>query len=230
MKKISFEADPIHLDAFPHPVRANKLYPDYIKNISPFSQADNIQSGTVKKCIPFLDAASAGFIIPAWSDIEFVAEGDSLKINFPQNLPMTESLGQHSIDQISGHPLQDVPYGDMPLKFINPWIVKTAPGYSCLFTSPLNHLETRIKILDGVVDTDTYYNQVNFPFLYTGGEGRYLIKKGTPLVQVIPFKRENWNNSWQVKQMDNQKRIATSAKLSTLFYDAYKRLFWHKNT
>ena len=50
-------------------------------------------------------------------------------------------------------------------KFINKWLIKTPPGYSCLFVKPLNHFETRFEIISGVVDTDTYINTINFPFL-----------------------------------------------------------------
>ena len=52
-------------------------------------------------------------------------------------------------------------------------------------------MEKRFKVLDGVVDTDTYYNNINFPFIWTGGSGEFVIPKGTPLVQVIPFRRES---------------------------------------
>ena len=112
------------------------------------------------------------------------------------------------------------------MKFINPWLIETEEGYSCLFTSPLNHLERRIKILDGVVDTDTYYNNINFPFLWTGGDGEFFIPKGTPLVQVISFKREEY--SLQIETVDNDKRANAQAKLGTHLRHAYRSEFWSK--
>jgi hypothetical protein len=40
-----------------------------------------------------------------------------------------------------------------------------------------------------VVDTDTYTSLVNFPFFATGADGVHEVPRGTPLVQVIPFRR-----------------------------------------
>ena len=93
------------------------------------------------------------------------------------------------------------------------------------FTSPLNHLEGRFKLFDGVVDTDTYYTHVNFPFIFTGGDGEYLIEKGTPLVQVIPFKREKYSVKCEVTDAKKLKKANT--KLATRLYDGYKKIFWH---
>jgi hypothetical protein len=54
-----------------------------------------------------------------------------------------------------------------------------------------------------------------------------MIPAGTPMVQVIPIKRD----SWTIKQ-GKEKDIRTSheqfTKLSSLFFDRYKRLFWQK--
>ena len=39
------------------------------------------------------------------------------------------------------------------LKFVNPWVVKTPPGYSALFVPPLNRIETPFTFFSGVVET-----------------------------------------------------------------------------
>ena len=155
--------DEFQVDAFPSPVPSQKLFPDYFKNLSPTvaSGGPKALSSSAKKCVPIKDALSSGFIIPFWSDVSVVAENGNLQINFPPNLQMENSLSQHSHEQIIDHPLSKIPYGDIPLKWHNPWIIETQKGYSCLFTSPLNHLETRFKLFDGVVDTDNYYQQIN---------------------------------------------------------------------
>ncbi len=44
-------------------------------------------------------------------------------------------------------------------------------------------------MLSGLVDTDSYRSPVNFPFVAVADDGVYTLKKGTPLVQVIPFRR-----------------------------------------
>jgi len=42
----------------------------------------------------------------------------------------------------------------------------------------------------GVVDTDSYTAEIHLPFFATDKEGVYVIEKGTPLAQVIPFRRD----------------------------------------
>jgi hypothetical protein len=182
-------------------------------------------SNSVKRCMPFLDAMTQGFIIPLWSDVFVRADQGKLNVSFPTFFPMASSLEPHNYQQIPDHPLSKTTYGKMPLKFINPWIIQTPPGYSCLFTSPLNHMETRLKVLDGVVDTDGYYNNVNAPFIWTGGDGEFNLEKGTPLIHVIPFKREEY--SAEYGEIDEARRLQTHGNLGTLMRDGYKKLYRH---
>ena len=81
------------------------------------------------------------------------------------------------------------------LKILNPWLIKTPPGYSCLFVPPLNNSDDRFEVISGIVETDKWNLQVNFPFVVNGDKYDTLtttIKRGTPYVQVIPFKRDDW--------------------------------------
>jgi hypothetical protein len=225
MTTVKFLFDPRHDGVFPRPVPSGKKIPDYFKKIPPKFDPNHPQSSTVKRCMPFLDAMTQGFIIPLWADVFVRAKDGELTIMFPRLFPMESSLERHNYQQIPDHPMASMPYGKAPLKFINPWIVQTPPGYSCLFTSPLNHMETRFKILDGVVDTDEYYNNVNAPFVWTGGDGEFNIPKGTPLIQIIPFKREVY--SVEYATIDDARRMQTMDALGTIMADGYKKLYRH---
>ena len=222
---VKFLASPMQKEVFPHPSSANKFLPLYYKNLKP-RQKGSLKDGTAKACIPFLDACSIGYIIPLWADMHVLVSNGSVDISFDPNLPMKESLGQHSIEQIQGYPRQGQAYADIIMKLINPWIIETPPNYSCIFTSPLNHFESRIKVIDAVVDTDTYYNNINFPFVWTGGEGEFIIKQGTPIMQVIPFKRES--HKLTIGTIDEVRNTTVISMLSTKIYDSYKELFWNK--
>jgi hypothetical protein len=222
--KVVFSCDSKILRSIPHPIGAIKAAPDYFRRIKPQSNP-HPGSGTVKRCVPFLEAMSAGFIVPMWCDVYVVARDGEISVDFPPSFPQAETLGTHAPAQIPDHPLAEKPYGNIPLKWINPWVVQTEPGVSCLFTSPLNHLETRFKVLDGVVDTDTYYNNINFPFLWTGGDGEFFIAKGTPLVQVVPFRRED--HHLEVREVDDSKRLAVLSALGTKMKNGYRDELWH---
>jgi len=225
MSWIKFYASKVHLEAFPKPEKAAKFTPDWYKKLER-QTGDHPNSGTAKRCIPMLETFHRGYIIPLWCDLFVRCQGEDMQLDFPSTLPMRESLGQHGQVQIENHPLSDMPYGKLPLKFINPWIIETADNWSCLFTSPLNHMEKRFKILDGVVDTDSYYNNINLPFIWTGGDGEFFIPKGTPLVQVIPFERVE--TTMDHGEIDLDRNELVQAKLGTHLRDSYRQEFWGK--
>ena len=227
MSTVQFTCEDFNVGVIPEPTPAFRRLPDYYKNIAPSydnGTGNNFKNGTVKKCIPFIDAMSQGFIISMPADVLVVAKGGDL--NFYTDDSGIWAIATHNYEQIPAHPRADMPYGKLIWKFINPWTVITNLGYSCVFTAPLNHMETRFKIFDGVVDTDTYKARVHFPFIWTGGEGEFTLKKGTPLAQVIPFKREGHKMTIGVTDKVAADRISRS--LSTISKDAYKRLFWNK--
>jgi hypothetical protein len=75
-----------------------------------------------------------------------------------------------------------------------------------------------------VVDTDTYTSPVNFPFTLNDPKFEGLIPAGTPIAQVIPFKREQWEMSFGGQQeLIEQSQV--SIKLQTKFFDRYKTMF-----
>jgi hypothetical protein len=77
------------------------------------------------------------------------------------------------------------------MKFHNFWTIVTPPGWSCLFVDPLNRPNGLFEIVAGIVDTDRYTAPVHFPFFATGPDGLHAIEKGSPMVQVIPFRRDS---------------------------------------
>lgn len=222
--KIKFHASQEVLDAYPHPFPSRKALPEWFKKLPP-SVEHHPRGSSVKKCIPFLEACSEGFIIPFFCDVWVNARDDNIKFEFAEK-KLSDGMSSHQIQQVEGHPFEDMPFGTIPMKFHNPWVIETPKGYSCYFMSPLNRLEKRFKLFDGIVDTDNYYSHVNLPFLWTGGDGDFLIKKGTPLVQVIPFKRQTFKS--EVAVLDQRRENKVRNKLLTFFNSGYRRLYWHK--
>lgn len=223
---ISFHCEERLIDVIPNPRASIKAAPSFFKKIPPQIN-ERPSSGTVKRCVPFLDALSIGYIIPLWCDVWVEATDDgNIKIDFPENFFQSGSISEHAYEQAPNHPLSETLFGKALLKFMNPWVIETEENVSCLFTSPLNHLETRFKILDGVVDTDTYYNNINFPFVWTGGVGKFMIERGTPLVQVIPFQRTDFQI--EVGKIDELKKSKVNAILGTKIKDGYRTDFWNK--
>ncbi len=96
-----------------------------------------------------------------------------------------QMVSNHGAFQVAGNPYEPRP----PMKFHNYWTVRTAPGWSCLFVPPLNRPHDVVTVLSGIVDTDAFPTPVNFPFVAVAADGVHVLPKGTPLVQVIPFRR-----------------------------------------
>lgn len=113
-------------------------------------------------------------------------------------------------------------------KLHSPHIVRTPIGYSLLIQKPANTPDLKLHIWSGLVDTDEYPLNINLPFYWTGNEfGNFLVKKGTPIAQLIPIKRNDWSVVDKgTYDIDHIKRY-TYAIFST-FMDNYKRLYWHK--
>ena len=92
----------------------------------------------------------------------------------------------------------------------------------------MNRFENRFKIIEGIVDTDRYVNLINFPFLLQKWDEQFLIKKGEPMVQVIPFKREEWK-MWAGFYYE-KRHSKTFNLLNSEWIDRYKRMFWKKKS
>jgi len=168
------------------PVPAKSELPDWFRRLPPVDKAQQSATDTgltIKRCMPFLDAMTTGWIIPLAATVRLEVKdgGKTVTAGWEYDKQM---VSNHSPRQIDGHPMGHLP----PMKFHNFWQVRTNPGWSCLFVPPLNRQQSLFQVLSGVVDTDSYHALINFPFIPTAPDGVHVIEKGTPLVQVIPFR------------------------------------------
>lgn len=209
------------------PQPASQLVPEWYKKAPSYISGkkeparDDFRTAnqTVKRCMPVFDAMTAGYIITTPCDI-WVEMRDNIPFFIWTDFNVIE---WHPITQTVGHPATKDNLASP--KFMNPWIIETPAGYSSLFITP-SHQDIPFDIMPGVVDTDTYKAPINFPFAlkenFTG-----LIPAGTPMVQIIPFERKSWQ--MQIggdKQIQEMRTILN--KMQTVFWDRYKRFWWHK--
>ncbi len=207
------------------PQPASKLVPDWYKNTASYvneekkPRGDGNTSATIKRCMPVFDAITAGYIISSPADV-WVSIKDGVQWFEWSDFGL---ISFHPIEQAPEHPNRK-PFA-YP-KWNNPWSISTPKGYSTLFVQPF-HRESVFTILPGIVDTDQYTPPVNFPFVINDPSFEGLIPKGTPIAQVIPFKRESWNMSIGGKK-DLEAQAKISKKLQSKFFDRYKNMFWSK--
>jgi hypothetical protein len=244
-KEITFSAHEDYFqlkDDYPIPAKAN--IPEWFKKLE-----HSVQHKTIKGCMPFLDTLTYGYLLKMPQDFNVRHnvenkndKGEVFKDSFQtfglhdssallnaKNINLNSGIDIHPIKQLEGFPLieknKNLPF----YKILNPWKIKTPKGYSCLFVPPLNNSDDRFLIIPGIVDTDTFPNEINFPIVINGDKYPVLettIKKGTPYVQVIPFKRDSWK---MLLKSRKQKEIQNSR----LFYglriiQIYKEKYWNK--
>jgi hypothetical protein len=207
------------------PQLASKVIPEWYKETGSYvgdkkiPQSDGTSRGTIKKCMPVFDAMTSGYIIVSPADV-YVSIKDGEQFFYWAALDL---IAFHLIEQAPNHPNKNqFPYA----KWVNHWAIKTPKGYSTLFVQPF-HRESVFTILPGIVDTDTYTAPVNFPMVINDPTFEGLIPKGTPIAQVIPFKRESWKMEFG-NQKDVEQQINIGNKLSTVFFNRYKNMFWNK--
>lgn len=204
------------------PKLASEMVPTWYKETSSYIGGEKKPNGaamttaTVKRCMPVFDAIAAGYIITLPADV-YVSVKDGTQVFEWSDFGLVQF---HPIDQAPTHPA--VKPHAYP-KWMNPWAIRTPKGYSTLFIQPM-HRESVFTILPGIVDTDEYFAPVNFPMVINDPEFEGLIPKGTPIAQVIPFKRDNWKMAFgSDKEIIDQKNI--TRKLQSKFFDRYKSMF-----
>lgn len=216
--------------------------PESYKNLSKnIEDHESPGARTVKACIPFLDALTVGYIISFPADFCFRVKeekNDKGEVRHHIKAFMNDMMPKTALDyfSIETHNHQQMPPSlrssyrtmDIIFKILNPWHIKTPPGYSCIFTNPFNR-NTPFKIIDGIVDTDSYPVTINFPAFWTKDTSvkDTIVEKGTPLALVIPFKREQWKMKTMNGKINEPKAYT---KFATLFRDNYKKMFWNKKS
>lgn len=242
-KKIIFSHDPAWTeylkDVYPVPAKIN--IPDWYKKLKHTWKEKNI-----KGCMPFLDSLTSGYILKIPQDLyighnvdhpvtkqkdsffQASLERDRQEFHRKINMNFKDENEIHDKLQLG----KDCPYHqknkDLPFyKILNPFKIKTPPGYSTLFVPPLNNKDDRFEIISGIVDTDTFTAEINFPIIINGDKYPVLetiFKKGTPYVQCIPFKRDKW-------KMEVKAEVDKSVSFArTFLQDDYKKVWWNKKT
>ena len=194
-------------------------------NNSPFeltTDGGSKNHSTYKKCSPFFDAMTSGYIAFLTADIEVIRKEDGSQ--FIAFRTMRQIITEHHPLQWQGLP---VPSGYTP--FVFKWHSQfgffTPKDYSLFFTNPVNRFDLPFYTISGVVDTDKYDLPIHFPF-FIKKDFFGIIEKGTPIAQIIPIKRDSWSREIE-KEDINKAQLKLDKYLSTI-KRSYKNNFWTK--
>lgn len=210
------------------PVVASSTLPKWYKDIPRTSGSENIivsnggNNLTVKACVPYLEAMSSGYMVKLWCDVQVTKGAEGPILNWTSDLaPITfRPTDSHTgLQQLEN-------YSKYSYAWNMPWGVKPPKGYSLLITQPLNRPDLPFNVVSGIVDADNYAVPGIATFCISNSfEG--FIKEGTPILQLIPIKRDKW--SLQID--DNLTPIEESKRLwvkGIASGGAYKKKFWVK--
>lgn len=204
----------------------NKL-PQWYKSLPRYIDGNKIKvkySGAtnngIRSCFSFFDSMMFGYMITTHCDINIeIGEGGVPFAYWSSSMPPISPRPKEVYDQIPNPP----GFGpfNMAIELTHGIIVPK--GYSILITQPINQYQLNTFLSTGIIDADTPIQPGGIPFAVREGfEGT--IPAGTPIAQIIPFKRDNWKTEI-VKDMFNG-NVGSIPR--NYFTGWYKKNVWKK--
>jgi hypothetical protein len=201
-----------------------KKFPKYIENAS----EEHVTHSTVKNCIPFFDAMSSGYSMVTPCDIEFYIE-DGLPKVIVHDEKYKDFVGIRQPIEHFFHPIEcHTNHFDWEPK----WSPTLPDGYSALYVTPLNRYDLPFITTSGIIDNDKMSVNGLLPFFLKKGFEKVFLPKGTPFVQIIPFKREDWSSNIIMlndEDIDLRMDIALK-KYRSVKAGGYKDTDWQRKT
>ena len=214
----------------PPPVPASSSLPDWLRTMPPqaVNELNLHQEDTVKRCPPFVDAMTHGFLMPLICDLK-IENGEVSWDN--DALPSGGSLAFvrapvsfHGPNQVSGTPLFEP--DRFLIKFHSLWTIEAPEGYSVLFTHPMNRLDLPFTTLTGLVDCDHYHdNWIHFPARWNDPDFSGVLPKGTPVAHCVPVKRGDWTMRTAPFTAEETQRVHDLTGAITRESGLYRRQF-----
>ena len=216
------------------PEPAIKHVPEWYRSLSKFNKSnsditldpennlgtDGAQVST-KMCMPFLDATTAGYM--------YVLE-DDLHVDITED-GRPQLWWSGDVMLVDKRPITDivVPDNCHPIHYgwrMN-WYYETPPGHSVLITHPMNRYDLPFYVQSGIVESDVWGLPVFIAF-FLKRNFRGVIPKGTPLFQMIPFKRDNWEMEVIDTDEELEKHELMAENRRSMLYGYYKKTAWRK--
>lgn len=144
---------------------------------------------TWKACPAIYDLLVSGYVYRTPCDIVFSETNGRLSAK------VVDSRYESFLQVRPAMPGFEVPYGYRQDHFawFPDWACSVPDGYSVLYTQPLNRYDLPFMTTSGIIDNDKINLPGSMPFFLPNGWSG-VIPAGTPFVQLLPFKREDWTS------------------------------------
>jgi hypothetical protein len=194
-----------------------------------------VRQRTYKSCPALLDSLSSGYVLSTPCDIEVKKDAEGYSVFVQEDFSSGVNVKNGSFSFIRGE--SDgfpTPSGHNPVHFVwnTNWFPEVPDGYIALFTHPLNRFDLPFTTISGIVDCSGYINGGAIPFFIKENfEG--VIKAGTPFVQIIPFKNEQWEHENlfynEEESLAHSKQMNLEYSIVDFDHDTnYKQKFWSR--
>lgn len=179
---------------------------------------------TFKACSPFSESFISGYQIPLAVDIAIQQTPGGPSITWAD--PVNRFVNAREIDHNKNLPAP-AGFSENHFAWLTQHVLEIPEGYSALFTHPLNRYDLPFLSLSGIVDGGITLHEGNFP-VYFKKDFEGVILAGTPILQIILFKTENWTSE---KNLDILAKANINSQLSqNTAMGWYKKNFWKKKS
>jgi hypothetical protein len=189
---------------------------------------DNGKIPTWKACPAIFDIMGTGYSLKTPCDIEFkIGDWGAISVKVVDDKYKDFVTKRDPMPQFV-HPEG---YHDVHFAWMPDWAVETPKGYSVLYSQPFNRFELPFLTTSGIIDNDKVNLMGSMPFfLRKGFEG--VIPEGTVYAQMIPFKRDDWENEVIIEDPSAlyKKNMENSKKYRVPNGGVYKNQVWEKRT
>lgn len=186
------------------PVAAREMQPEWWKKQKVRVDHRGRMAQTIRSCPSMQDWLTMGYYILATEDIhvmngpdwDWPDDGEKFSTSptanhYSQSHPSAQL--QDSVEYMGAQgPVKDA------FKITSNWNMITPEGYSVLFLDPFMFSNKYFACWQGVIDSDRFnINMDNAQIIfYPKVNHSFTIEAGTPLVQIFPFKREEWASTY----------------------------------
>jgi hypothetical protein len=176
---------------------------------------------STKLCLPFQDAMTMGYMYLLEDDLHVELSKDGKpKLSWKKDLLLIDK--RPHVDLAIPDDVHPIHFGVK----MN-WFYETPEGYSLLLTMPINRPDLPFWTPSGVVDADIWGLPAFLPFFIKRNfEG--VIKKGTPVAQMIPIKREPWNLNIDESPEAQEDHDLRSENRRSHITAHYRKFAWRK--
>jgi hypothetical protein len=217
-----------------------KVMPSTVDN-SPLSiQPSNL---TIKDNLIFSDPFSLGYTAVTPYEIEFMDQRESLPKEMQEDPNISVSDAPRLDFAYPGYPIvhqsdfeqhahlkePEGHYHEMAYSWNFWFTIKTPKGYSVLITSPLNQNNLFWTNTSIVIDTDKDVVLPPLPFFLSKLSPKHIVPKGTPVMQIIPFKRDSWVRD-VAPITENNLQTHRSSKKTSMEEQLQVPYVWYKTT